>query len=70
MKNTINLTKIYFKESLSNSFNSTNKRSIVKNVLYFIFLFIFIALCLGYSLYNMAIAQMQLYGSASSIPGW
>lgn len=67
MKNTINLTKIYFKESLSNSFNSTNKRSIVKNVLYFIFLFIFIALCLGYSLYNMAIAQMQLYGSASSI---
>ncbi len=67
MKNTINLTKIYFKESLSNSFNSTNKRSTIKNVLYFILLFIFIAVCLGYSLYNMASIQMQLYGTASSI---
>ncbi len=67
MKNTINLTKIYFKESLSNSFNSTNKRGILKNVLYFILMFLFVAFCLGYSLYNMANAQMQLYGSASSI---
>ena len=67
MKTIFNLTKIYFKENLGNSFNRTNKGSSAKNLLYFFILFIFIAGCLGYSLYNIANMQVKLSGSASSI---
>lgn len=67
MKNTINLTKIYFKETLTNSFSRSSKRSGAKNALIFVFLFIFVAMCLGYSLYNLASMQISISGSANGI---
>ena len=67
MKNTINLAKIYFKETLTNSFSRSSKRSGAKNALIFVFLFIFVAVCLGYSLYNLASMQISISGSANGI---
>lgn len=67
MKNTINLAKIYFKEMLTNSFSRSSKRSGAKNALTFALLFIFIAVCLGYMIYNFAVLQVSVSGSANGI---
>ena len=69
MKNTINLTKIYFKETLNNHLNrsNSNKGSLTKNMLSFLAIFLLVAVCIGYSLYGTASGLKQLIGDASGV---
>ena len=69
MKNTINLTKIYFKETLNNHLNrsNSNKGSLTKNILSFLAIFLLVAVCIGYSLYGTASGLKQLIGDASGV---
>lgn len=69
MKNTINLTKIYFKETLNNHLNrsNSNKSSLTKNILSFLAIFLLVAVCIGYSLYGTASGLKQLIGDASGV---
>ncbi len=54
MKQTIKLSLIYFKEQLFSAFQSFGKRSKTKTLPTIIFMFLFLAFAIGYSLYNIA----------------
>lgn len=52
MKNILNLTNIYFKETLLNTFHFTKKKKRSQLVILFVFIAILISLCLGYTFYE------------------
>lgn len=54
MKKTCKLVKIYFKELLYSLLGSSNKKSGAKSLTALFVIFAFVALALGYSLYNIA----------------
>ena len=66
MKNTINLIKIYFKETLINMFNANSKRSLAKTLSFFVILFSVVAFALGYNFYTMA-DMLNNFGFAHNI---
>ena len=66
MTNTINLTKIYMKETLSRTFNIKGKRKFSATALIIASLFLLIALSMGYNLYLMA-KSMNMFGFAKNI---
>ena len=66
MKNTLNLTKIYFKETLLSLFRGTNKRSFARTFSFILLLFVFISACMGYTFYNIA-NMLNQFGFAKNV---
>lgn len=66
MTNTINLTKIYIKETLSRTFNIKGKKKFSSTALIMSFLFLLAAGSMGYNLYIMA-DSMNAFGFAKNI---
>lgn len=66
MTNTINLTKIYIKETLSRTFNIKGKKKFSSTALVIGLLFLLMAFSMGYNLYLMA-KSMNAFGFAKNI---
>ena len=66
MTNTINLTKIYIKETLSRTFNIKGKKKFSSTAIIMTLLFLLVALSMGYNLYVMA-DSMNNFGFAKNI---
>lgn len=66
MTNTINLIKIYVKETLSRTFNINGKKKFSSTALIMGLMFLLIALSMGYNLYIMA-KSMNTFGFAKNI---
>lgn len=66
MTNTINLTKIYIKETLSRTFNIKGKKKFSSTALIVSLLFLLVALSMGYNMYLMA-KNMDTFGFAKNI---
>ena len=66
MKNTINLTKIYLKQTLSQFFNRKNRRKPSINILFIVFIFIFVSIAMGFCYYGFG-QQFLLINSTSYI---
>ena len=66
MTNTINLTKIYIKVTLSRTFNIKGKKKFSSTAMIMILLFLLVAFSMGYNLYVMADA-MNKFGFAKNI---
>lgn len=66
MKNTINLTKIYLKQTLSQFFNRKNRRKPSINILFIVFMFIFVSIAMGFCYYGFG-QQFLLINSTSYI---
>ncbi len=66
MTNTINLTKIYIKETLSRTFNIKGKKKFSSTALIISLLFLLVAFSMGYNMYLMA-KSMNAFGFAKNI---
>lgn len=66
MTNTINLTKIYIKETLSRTFNIKGKKKFSSTAIIMMLLFLLVAFSMGYNLYVMA-DSMNNFGFAKNI---
>ena len=66
MTNTINLTKIYIKETLSRTFNINGKKKFSSTALIIGLLFLLMAFSMGYNMYLMA-KSMNAFGFAKNI---
>ena len=66
MKNVLNLTKIYFKETLLNLFRGSNKRGFARTLGFILLLFVAVAFGLGYTFYNVADVLNQ-FGFAHNV---
>ena len=66
MKNILNLTKIYFKETLLSLFRGSNKRSFARTLGFIALLFLAVAGGLGYTFYNMA-KMLNQFGFAKNV---
>lgn len=66
MKNTINLTKIYLKQTLAQLFSRKNKKKTSSNVIFAILLFAFVAAAMGFAYYGFG-EQFVAAGSPSMV---
>ena len=64
MKNTINLTKIYFKETISRL--TSSRKSLAKGLLFLLLIFVLVAFSMGYSFYGMA-TSLEVMGNSANI---
>lgn len=66
MKNTINLTKIYLKQTLAQLFPRKNKKKTANSAIFGIFLFLFVAAAMGFAYYGFG-EQFVAAGSPSMV---